>query len=141
VVIVKNKIKKKKTCVIGIGCITLDGKLIRCSLEILEIMLLIVLCHFLKEENLAISVLKNKIKINNRLAEVPTTRLLMLQVQISRHFNGIGGRWLKLGIFFFSVVQKASPTNKPHQSFLLYVITYLKLYLRPIMTTTTGLMS
>jgi hypothetical protein len=40
------------------GCITLDGKLITWSLEMLEIMLLIVLCHFLKEKNIAMSVLK-----------------------------------------------------------------------------------
>ncbi len=33
--------KKRKTFLIGMGCMTLDGKLIRCSLEILEIMLLI----------------------------------------------------------------------------------------------------
>jgi hypothetical protein len=50
--------KKKQTCVIGMGCITLDGKLITCNLEILEIMLLIVLCHFLKGKNIAMSVLK-----------------------------------------------------------------------------------
>jgi len=124
--------KKKKTCVIGMGFMTLDGKLITCSLEIIEIMLLIpcVMPIFKRKETLPCQFSKHKRKEKKRksITDQQWSQPLHYYCYKSKFLDismGLVGRWLELGHLLLQCCTKSKCNQQtPPILPLLYVITY-----------------
>ncbi len=133
--IAKKKKKKKKEvpCVIGMGCMILDGKLITCSLEIIEIMLLIpcVMPIFKRKKTLPCQFSKHKRKEKKRksITDQQWSQPLDYYCYKSKFLDvsmGLVGRWLELGHLLLQCCTKSKCNQQTSPILpLLYVITYV----------------